>query len=206
MINALTYEEMIKKINKNYIERGLRNDYIGVFVTRPDLESGKSILNSLNYFHYLTGQSVNFYLPGFGAYWGNNYPDKEVVAIINETEWYFSDEQFVNFTRKLERNTKWIYSGESELILLPLIEGKIDSQKILIFFLDDMLRDGAIKSVSAFFQQLSRLFESKSTLSEIQSALYKDNFIESIKDTILKKLPHGIGNIITKEKYFIIMG
>lgn len=205
MINALTYEEMIKKINKNYIERGLRNDYIGVFVTRPDLESGKSILNSLNYFHYLTGQSVNFYLPGFGAYWGNNYPDKEVVAIINETEWYFSDEQFVNFTRKLERNTKWIYSGESELILLPLIEGKIDSQKILIFFLDDMLRDGAIKSVSAFFQQLSRLFESKSTLSEIQSALRKDNFIELIKETILKNLPHSIGDIITKEKYFVIM-
>ena len=27
MINALTYEEMIKKINSNYIERGLRNDY-----------------------------------------------------------------------------------------------------------------------------------------------------------------------------------
>lgn len=35
MINALTYEEMIKKINNNYIERGLRNDYIGVFITRP---------------------------------------------------------------------------------------------------------------------------------------------------------------------------
>lgn len=32
MINALTYEEMIKKINNNYIERGLRNDYIGVLL------------------------------------------------------------------------------------------------------------------------------------------------------------------------------
>lgn len=205
MINALTYEEMIKKINENYIERGLRNDYIGVFVTRPDLESGKSILNSLNYFHHLTGPSINFYLPGFGAYWGDNYPDKKVVAIINETEWYFSDEQFVKFTKKLERNSKWIYLGESELILLPLIEGKIDFQKILIFYLDDMLRDGAIKSVSAFFQQLSRLFESKSTLSEIKSALRKDNFIESIKEAIVKNLPHSIGDIITKEKYFVIM-
>ena len=77
MINALTYEEMIKKINNNYIERGLRNDYIGVFITRPDLESGKNILNSLDYYHHLTGRNVNFYLPGFGSYWGENYPDKE---------------------------------------------------------------------------------------------------------------------------------
>lgn len=111
----------------------------------------------------------------------------------------------MKFTRKLERKTKWVYSGESELILLPLIEGKIDFQKILIFYLDDMLRDGAIKSVSAFFQQLSRLFESKSTLSEIHVALCKDNAIELIKGAILKKLPHGIGDIITKEKYFVIM-
>lgn len=205
MINALTYEKMIKKINSNYIERGLRNDYIGVFITRPDLESGKSILNSLNYYHHLTGRNVNFYLPGFGSYWGENYPDKETVAKIDGTEWYFSNEQFVKFTRKLERKTKWVYSGESELILLPLIEGKIDFQKILIFYLDDMLRDGAIKSVSAFFQQLSRLFESKSTLSEIHVALCKDNAIELIKGAILKKLPHGIGDIITKEKYFVIM-
>lgn len=111
----------------------------------------------------------------------------------------------MKFTRKLERNSKWIYSGESELILLPLIDGKIDFQKILLFYLDDMLRDGAIKSVSAFFQQLSRLFESKSTLRKIKSALRKDNFIESIKEAIVKNLPHIIGDIITKEKYFVIM-
>ena len=51
----------------------------------------------------------------------------------------------------------------------------------------------------------TRLFESKSTLSEIHVALCKDNAIELIKGAILKKLPHGIGDIITKEKYFVIM-
>lgn len=70
MINALSYKEMIEKITENCLERGLRNDYIGILVTRPDLDSGKSILNSLNYYHHLTGQAVNFYLPGYGAYWG----------------------------------------------------------------------------------------------------------------------------------------
>ena len=48
MINALSYKEMIEKINENYLSRGIRNDYIGILITRPDLDSGESILN-LNY-------------------------------------------------------------------------------------------------------------------------------------------------------------
>lgn len=204
MINALSYKEMIEKITENCLERGLRNDYIGILVTRPDLDSGKSILNSLNYYHHLTGQAVNFFLPGYGAYWGDDYPDKEVVAKIGGTEWFFSDEHFVDFTKKLERNTKWRYSGESELLLLPLINGEIVFDKILVFYLDDMLRDNAIKSIPYFIQQLSRLFESKSTLDEIHLSLAKDNTIEIIKKIILNKLPYGIGESITKGKYFII--
>ena len=80
MINALSYKEMIEKINENYLSIGIRNDYIGILITRPDLDSGESILNSLNYYHHLTGPAVNFYLPGYGAYWGDNYPDKVIVA------------------------------------------------------------------------------------------------------------------------------
>lgn len=67
-----------------------------------------------------------------------------------------------------------------------------------------MLRDNAIKSIPYFIQQLSRLFESKSTLDEIHLSLAKDNTIEIIKKIILNKLPYGIGESITKGKYFII--
>ena len=161
MINALSYKEMIEKINENYLSRGIRNDYIGILITRPDLDSGESILNSLNYYHHLTGPAVNFYLPGYGAYWGDNYPDKEIVAKIDGTEWFFSNKHFVDFTKQLERNAKWIYSGESELMLLPLINGEIVFDKILVFYLDDMLRDNAIKSIPSFIQQLSRIKEKK---------------------------------------------
>ena len=195
---------MPEKINENYLSRGIRNDYIGILITRPDLDSGESILNSLNYYHHLTGPAVNFYLPGYGAYWGDNYPDKEIVAKIDGTEWFFSNKHFVDFTKQLERNTKWIYSGESELMLLPLIDGEIIFDKTLVFYLDDMLRDNAIKSIPFFIQQLSRFFVSKSTLDEIHMSLAKDNAIDLIKKIILNNLPHGIGESITKGKYFII--
>ena len=89
-------------------------------------------------------------------------------------------------------------------MLLPLINGEIVFDKILVFYLDDMLRDNAIKSIPSFIQQLSRLFESKSTLNEIHMSLAKDNAIELIKKIIISKLPQGIGESITKGKYFII--
>lgn len=204
MYNALNYNEMIEKINKDCLKNGIKNDYIGILITRPDLESGISILNSLDYYHHLTGHSVNFYLPGYGAYWGDNYPDKKTVAVIDGIEWYFSNKQFVDFIKALERKTKWLYSGESELLLLPLIDGEIVFDKILVFYLDDMLRDHAIKSISYFIQQLSRLFISKSTLNELHMSLAKENAIDIIKKTIINNIPYGIGESITKGKYFII--
>lgn len=64
MLEAITYQNMLRDISSNQI----KNDTIGILITRPDLEAGKSILNSLNYYHYLSGNNVNFYLPGYGAY------------------------------------------------------------------------------------------------------------------------------------------
>lgn len=35
------------------------------------------------YYHFRTGHSINFYLPGYGAYWTEEeYPDGKVVAEI----------------------------------------------------------------------------------------------------------------------------
>lgn len=56
MIDAITYTEMLNHIRTNeFVE-----DTIGVLITRPDLNTGNSILKSLNYFHHLTGNNINF--------------------------------------------------------------------------------------------------------------------------------------------------
>ncbi len=58
MIDAITYTEMLKHIRTNeFVE-----DTIGVLITRPDLNTGNSILKSLNYFHHLTGNNINFFI------------------------------------------------------------------------------------------------------------------------------------------------
>ena len=103
MIDALTYQIMLKEINRNARKEGILNDSIGILITRPELPTGKDILNSLEYYHFRTGKSVNFYLPGYGAYWNSDYPDSKVVTTIDKVNWLFSNQMFALFIEDLEK-------------------------------------------------------------------------------------------------------
>ena len=61
MLEAITYQQMLQAIKNSKIQE----DIIGILMTRPDLEVGKSILDSINYYHHATGNNLNFYLPGY---------------------------------------------------------------------------------------------------------------------------------------------
>lgn len=41
MLDALTYQEMLKNIKGNIERYGIENDTIGILITRPDLDTGK---------------------------------------------------------------------------------------------------------------------------------------------------------------------
>lgn len=105
MLEALTYQEMLEDIAENMQRKGLKSDTIGILLTRPELDTGKHILDNLEYYHFRTGKVVNFYLPGYGAYWHNAYPDGRVVTKINDVEWSFSNEMFVKFEDELEQRS-----------------------------------------------------------------------------------------------------
>ena len=94
MIEAITYADMLEHIRNN----NLFEDMVGILLTRPDLQTGEEIMGSLNYYHHLTGYNINFYLPGYGAYWNNaEHPDMRFAADINGVSWSFSDKAFVPF-------------------------------------------------------------------------------------------------------------
>ena len=56
MLEAITYQDILNYIKNNR----LRDDTIGILITQPDLDTGKSILKSLNYYHHLSGENMNF--------------------------------------------------------------------------------------------------------------------------------------------------
>lgn len=204
MLDALTYQEMLKNIKGNIERYGIENDTIGILITRPDLDTGKSILKSLEYFHFRTGKTINFYLPGYGAYWNDTYPDGKVVTEINGVKWSFSNEMFTEFLSNLEKYSKWKYCGESELLLVDFKKGILSFDKIMQFHLDNMLRDNVIYSVHQFFEQLFRVCQDKETLNQVSNAFGLDKAKQITKERILDKLPVGLGNIFTQEKYFCV--
>jgi hypothetical protein len=204
MLDALTYQEMLKHIKGNVERYGILDDTIGILITRPDLHTGKSILNSLEYFHFRTGKCINFYLPGYGAYWNNSYPDGKIVTEINGVKWSFSNEMFTEFVCDLEKYSKWKYSGESELLLVDLKNGVFSFDKMMQFHLDNMIRDNVIYSVHQFFEQLFRVCKDKETLNQVSNAFGLDKAKQIAKERILDKLPIELGVIFTKEKYFCV--
>lgn len=204
MIDALTYQEMLKDINKNIERYGVINDTIGILITRPDLITGKSILNSLEYFHFRTGKMINFYLPGYGAYWPNNYIDGKVVTTIERVDWSFSNKMFTEFICDLEKFSKWKYFGESELLLVELKNGVLSYENTMQFYLDNMIRDNVIFSVHQFFEQLFRMCQDKDSMNQISNALALGKAKQINKERLLEKLPLGMGQVFTQEKYFCV--
>lgn len=204
MSDALTYQEMLRNIARNSERYGIENDTIGILFTRPDLETGRDILNSLEYYHFRTGKSINFYLPGYGAYWDDTYPDRKVVTEVDGVKWYFSNEMFVRFEENVERYSSWRYSGESKLLLLEYKNHRISFENIMQFYLDQMLRDKIIFSIHNFFEQLFRLCKNKETLNEISGSFGRNKARQITSNHILEKIPMGLGKIFTQEKYFCV--
>lgn len=202
MFDALTYQIMLEEINKNAREKGVLNDSIGILITRPELPTGKDILNSLEYYHFRTGKSVNFYLPGYGAYWNSDYPDSKIVTTIDNVNWLFSNQMFALFIEDLEKYSKWQYSGESELLLVDLKECTLSYENMMQFYLDKMIRDGVIYSVDQFFEDLFRICKDKDSLGQISNAFGMSKAKQVSLDVLLEKLPLGLGNVFIQEKYF----
>ena len=200
MLEAITYQEMLRDINNNQI----REDTIGILITRPELEVGEDILKSLNHYHHLSGKSKNFYLPGYGAYWYGSYPDGRVVTKIDGIDWSFSDRVFINFINELEQYSTWKYSGESELLMIEYKDGIVSFENMMRFYLDNMLRDRAIVSVPAFFQQLFRILSDKRSNSEISNMLGMNKAFQITKQAVLDNISPILSEIFTQEKYFCV--
>ncbi len=205
MYEALTYRIMLEDISDNVRKHGILNDTIGILITRPDLTTGKSILDSLEYFHFRTGKSLNFYLAGYGAYWTNSeYPDGKVVTVIDGVKWSFSNQKFVQFISELEIYSKWSYSGESELLLIELKNGILSYENVMSFHLDNMIRDNVIKSIHLFFERLFRICSDKETINQISNALGYNKLKQISKEKILENIPLDMGKVFTQEKYFCV--
>lgn len=200
MIEALTYQSMLEHIKSN----GFVEDTVGILMTRPSLPTGKSILEELNYYHHLTGSSINFYLPGYGAYWNaEKYSDMKAVTEIDGVDWFFSSNAFVAFIDALEDASRWKYSGESELLLISYHDNQLDFSGCAVFCLDAMLRDEAISSVSRFITDLSRSAKRNNAVKSIAAKGATKCITRTVIQEMLAFLPQNVSKAIKRGRHYV---
>lgn len=147
MLEAISFKGMLEEVEKNraFIKGSI--DTIGILLTRPNLKTGKDIIDSLNYYHHRSGENINFFLPGYCAYASDEYPDEIEVNTIDGVNWYYSDKMFAKFINELEMEWAWQYSEESELMLIEVNENGLDYKNGIVIYVDRVLSSERILSV-----------------------------------------------------------
>ena len=204
MLDALTYETMIEDIERNMEQFALDEDTIGILFARPESAAGRDILDNLAYYHFRTEGTANFYLPGYGACWNRNYPDEKTVTIIQGMRWSFSNEMFLQFMGDMERRSRWRYSGDTELVFIDYKDRTIEYGRVVIFYVDTMLRDRVIDSVKNLFDILFRLCRSEEKINIISKELGIEHLKIMKIDNLMEGLHPEPENRILQEKYFSI--
>lgn len=188
MVEAISYNDLLEELRNRYKENGTVT--VGLLLGNANCNFMKSnILNKINQFHHRSNHNVDFYFPGYGAYWHGCFGEEETVSTVGGVKWLFSDKLYCEFIEELESHSKWRYSGETELILLSFKNGELDFSEMLVFWLDKMVSDQVIYSPSNFFETVFRLFKDNNSVYGASDMLAFKGISESIYELIKQKIP-----------------
>lgn len=177
---------------------------IGILIARPNIQFVKEqILCDINYFYHRSGKYIDFFLPGYGAYWYGHYPDEQNICKVDGVNWSYSDKMFCIFIDELERQTKWKYKGETELIIINAVNGEFDFTNTFSIWLDSVVKDEAIYSVRTFMEDIIRTSRIKIETADLRNTALIQTIGTEALDYIIEKLPFESGKKIKKTKYFI---
>ncbi len=93
----------------------------------------------------------------------------------------------------------WKYSGESELLMLEYKNGNLFFDRMISFYLDNMIRDKVIVSIPQFFQQLFRICKNNNGLTEISIILERGKMAQITKEGILECIPARLRKFFTQD-------
>lgn len=200
MIEAISYRRLLEGlINKH------GNDSIvtvGLLLGNANCDFMKNnILSKINQFHHRSNHNIDFYFPGYGVYWYGCFGQEETVCNVDGVKWLYSDELYCKFIDDLESQSRWRYSGETELILINFKNGEFDFSEMLVFWLHKMVNDQVIYSPSNFFETVFRLFKDKKTVYNASDLLALNGVANSIFEIIKQKTPFS--EVLNNKWYYI---
>lgn len=188
-------------------ERRLNEYHIVVLLfVRPSVPDAQSIIKEFSYLHHNAKRYCSVYAVGY-----TNDPErfKSPVSVdgVDSEKWYYSDEEFVEFKRRLEKRIKWKYSGENELLVLksnPLGASVLNFQNYVAININEGLRKEYISSYSSFME---KLIEASRSYTDARGAVGKASRLSvrqltelAIKES--KRLPGPIREVLKNRLFF----
>lgn len=187
---------------------------IGILLCHSQSPLAKSdIIGHLPFFHVRSGEAIDFFCAGYGAYWPpGHHADEVPVARINDENWLFSNEAYLQVIDELERDSKWKYSGETELLLIPVTKTSNDSvslvyESAIVCNLERMAKDNAFSSVRSFFDSIFQYAKTQSA----NNAAWEFSDIKGVevaggvlKEFILSLVPVSLQNGYKKASHYAV--
>ncbi|MEH6592659.1 MAG: hypothetical protein V7746_20500 [Halioglobus sp.] len=187
---------------------------VGILLCNPSSPLAESeILGHLPFFHVRSGDAVDFFCAGYGAFWpADHHADRRVVSRIGGEDWLFSNEAFLQVIEEIEGESKWEYGGETELLLIPAQkessgEVSFDYNSAIVCNLEAMSKDGAFSSVRAFFDDIFRYAKSNEATGTAWGFSDKKGLevaSDFLKESLIAMLPKQIGSAYKKAAHYAI--
>jgi hypothetical protein len=191
---------------------------VGLLFARPESQIGREeIVPSLDYFHYRSGNNIDFFCAGCRRYGPSRQDGEQRVTQPRtrdeEPPWLFNVLLFERFRQQIETLSTWRYSGEADLLLMNALfdendgRARLDFESALVCDLQRMKRDGAIETVQRFFEDVSR-FAEHAPVNDPTWGFSDRMGIHSagagLKRIILSLLPKNLGEEYKRVEHFAV--
>ncbi|NVN91492.1 MAG: hypothetical protein HXX11_12955 [Desulfuromonadales bacterium] len=178
------------------------------------------ILTRMDDFHHRSGNNIDFFCAGYGAYWPLGWvPDETVVATTSDnygykTEWKYSSKYFNDLLEEVKREAKkWHYSGEVDLLLLnAYYESEdavcLDFSSSVVLKISRLKTDKAIETVPELFERIFLYAEASQEPTSTEKFSDKSGLKIGrtwLVDLATKYLPGNAGDLWKKGRHYAVL-
>lgn len=227
MFPAYSLNEVLREIATAFRSRyqkedGQRVRMVGLLFAPPGAAISKAeILPRLDDFHHRSGNNIDFFCAGYGAYWPESWvSDAQPVTTTTDprfglkTDWLYSSKYFHDFRKEIESTAKsWKYSGEVDLILLNAYPdtddlARLDFTGAVVLRIDQLRNDKLIESAPDLLEKIFRYAEGQRGDDPTWGFSDEIGFKESrswFVELVLSRLPLKTGELWKRGSHYAVL-
>ena len=218
MVPAWDYSQVLRDLKRAFEYRYEKDRFggvrmVGLLFAPPETRLAREeIIPGLQYFHYRSGNNIDFFCAGYRRYGPDPGSDEKIVT-NDRPPWIFNLRMYDEFRRQIQQRSSWRYSGEADLILMnaefkeSARNASLDFTSAIACDLDRMVKDQAIQSVRRFFEDIFKFAETAQTADPTWGFSDEQGLRvggSALRRLVLSLLPRHLGDDYKRAEHFAI--